>query len=181
MKKTLISTAVAFALGAPMSVYAAPVDDQLAGNVDQAVANNGAYTEGALSPSINSASASYNPKNTDSGNVSITNGFNDVNSNNLTTIGEDGIVAHANDLNQAVASNDFNQSVLGNLVVVDSSYTEGALSPSINSISKISRTDSNEISAGSFNSYSGIATSGQNIGSATAVQQSVVVQSNGGV
>ncbi len=208
MKRTLIFTAVTLVLAAPVNVYsqatvvsgtvdgtnaAESPDDSIGFVDDKAVVDTGAYTSGALSPAINSPTGSYISNNVASDNIDLTNGFNDSRSDNVTAIGEDGIVAHASDLDQVVATNDFNTVIGGgaetasgtksgedgNLILIDASHTKGALAPSINSNSATGRTDLNEISAGSFNTYGGIATVGQNLGSSTSVQQSIVVQSNG--
>ena len=177
MKKSLLSITVLLAMGAALPAMAQ--DDALNGDINGSGQKAGVFSEGALSPVTSAQKDSNNSETLDSFNSSLSQGFNDVNAHDTTNIGEDGIVASANDLNQAVASSDMNTTVEDNKVVVDGGFSEGALSPVENGNS-ISRTDANTLNS-AFNNYGGIASAQQNIGSASSVTQSVVVQSNGSI
>jgi len=177
MKKTLLSITVLLAMGATLPAMAQ--DDAANGDILGSGQKSGVFTEGALSGVTSAQTDSNNATTSDSFNAGVTNGYNDINAHNTTAIGEDGIVASANDLNQAVASSDMNTTVDGNKVVVDGGFTEAALSPVTNA-NKFTRTDANTLNS-AFNNYGGIASAQQNIGSASSVTQAVVVQSNGGI
>jgi len=197
MKKTLMTTAVALALGASFGAQGADVDSLTAPVALTANAQGGAGTQGAGSEAKNSAKNSYNAAADDSLNTNISSGFNDVNSHNTTTIEEDGIVAFAQDLNQAVASSDLEHLIgqpagastlvgpiaaLGGNILVDNSAA-GTTGPAALTNTAIGYAHSrvNTLNNGSFNNYGGVASASQNIGNLTEVGQSVVVQSNGGI
>lgn len=181
MKKTLLATAVLLALGAPMAVFAA-ADELDAGTYEYAdVIGGGADASGVNASASEGLRNVGNIGHSGSHNLTLDNAFNDVNSDNSTTIAEDGIVAHANELNQAIASADSKLTVSGNEVVMEGAINDtSALSPIAVTVTNVGRTELNSM-AGSFSNYGGIATAGQNIGSTTAVAQSVVIQSNGGI
>ncbi len=191
MKKTLLSTTVALALAASFSASAAP-DDKFIANVGS-IDGVGAYSLGAQSPTTNAPVNSYSPELTEAQNVSLTNAYNDVNSDNTVTIGEDGNVAFAQDLDQAIASSDLSHlvgspaSVLGEGVVPGgNNVTEngvvnvGAQNPAPNTGTLNNWAKTNTI-GGTFNNYGGLASASQNAGSTNAIGQSIVVQSNGGI
>jgi len=197
MKKTLVTTAVALALGASFSVQGADTDTLGASVALTSGATGGATTGGAGSAASNSPKHSYNSDNSNSLNTNITSGFNDVNSHNTTTIQEDGIVAFAQDLNQAVASSDLEHligqplgastlvgpiAVAGGNILVDNSAA-GTTGPAglTNTAIGYAHSRVNTLNNGSFNNYGGVASASQNIGNLTEVGQSVVVQSNGGI
>jgi len=177
MKKTLISLTVMLAMGAAAPLMAQ--DDALNGDILGSGQKSGVFTEGALSPVTSGQDGSNNAVTHDSFNAAVSNGYNDVNAHNTTTVGEDAIIASANDLNQAVASSDMNDTISGNKVSIDGGFTEAALSPVTNA-NKFDRTDANSLNS-AFNNYGGVASAQQNIGSASSVTQAIVVQSNGSI
>ena len=177
MKRTLISLTVLLAMGAATPLMAQ--DDALNGDILGSDQKSGVFTEGALSGVTSAQEDSNNAVTHDSFNAAVANGYNDVNAHNTTTVGEDAIVASANDLNQAIASSDMNDTIDGNKVSIDGGFTEGALSPVANA-NTIARTDANALNS-AFNNYGGVASAQQNIGSASSVTQAIVVQSNGGI
>lgn len=191
MKKTLITTAVAIALGASFSVNADQTDTINTENLLGATNTTVGATAGKAATSKNSAKDSYNTSAVGSLNDNISHGFNDVNSNNLVNIGEDGIVAYAQDLDQAVASSDLNHAIgsagiagtgaANNLIAINSARSVAALSPASQASTGNTWTSTNTVSAGSFNNFGGTSSASQNVGNMTAVGQSIVVQSNGGV
>jgi len=203
MKKTLITTAVAFALAAPFSVNAQAVpptivpgnsdrDDQLNG-LDNSVTSRGVINLGAQNPAPNTPVSSYSPVLNGSQNRTFHNALNDVNSDNSVTIGEDGVVAFAQDLDQTIADADLDHTVGntlslapalgpgGNAVVENGVINVGAQNPAPNTSILNNWTKLNSVSGGAFNNYGGIATANQNSGSTTSVGQAVVVQSNGSI
>ncbi|HGG58624.1 MAG TPA: hypothetical protein ENK26_01740 [Gammaproteobacteria bacterium] len=177
MKKTLISLTVMLAMGATAPLMAQ--DDALNGDINGSDQKSGVFTEGALSGITSDQENSNNAVTHDSFNAVIDNGFNDVNAHNSSAVGEDAIIASANDLNQAVASSDMNDTISDNKVSIDGGFSEGALSPVLN-VNKFTRTDANSLNS-AFNNYGGVASAQQNIGSASSVTQAIVVQSNGSI
>ena len=173
MKKVLLTTAIAVAMG--MS-FSAAADDSLNGSANASGSKAGVFTEGALSPVTLTDKNSYNKTISGSFNPRVQEGFNDVNSDNLVKVGKDGNILYANRADQAVATTDLDSTVSGNKVLVTGGFTEGALSPITNGDASTYNT-SNTIT-GSFSGASGIAMVSQNAGHATSVQQSTVVQSN---
>ena len=188
MKKTLLSTTVALALAASFSASAAP-DDKFIANVGS-IDGVGAYSLGAQSPTTNAPVNSYSPELTEAQNVSLTNAYNDVNSDNTVTIGEDGNVAFAQDLDQAIAVSDLSHQVGnpiaahgligGNQITENGVVNAGAQNPAPNTGTGNNWAKTNTI-GGTFNNYGGLASASQNAGSTNAIGQSIVVQSNGGI
>lgn len=181
MKKVLLATAMTLALGTSFSVTAG--DDVLIAKTDTSTAavGGGATATATDSSASVSVTDSANQSANGVGNAELSNAFNDINSDNVTTIAEDGIVAHANELNQAVAQSDSAFTISGNEVVMDGALNDAsALSPQVITVSATTRTSDNLL-GGSFTHFSGISAVDQNIGSTSAVAQSVVVQSNGGI
>jgi hypothetical protein len=202
MKKTLMTTAVLFALGASFGASAQLVpptvvpgnsdrDDQF-GALDNTLVSRGVVNIGAQNPSPNTPVNSYSPILNDSLNSSLTNAYNDVNSGNNIDIAEDGNVAFAQDLDQAIAEADMSHTVGnvlstlpvglgGNYVTENSVLNVGAQNPAPNTSLNNDWVKTNTIEAGAFNNYGGLATTNQNLGSTTSVGQAVVVQSNGSI
>ena len=188
MKKALLTTAVAFALAAPFGASAAP-DDQFLGNTGS-IDGVGAHSTGALSPAANTPTDSYSPELTESQNVGLTNAYNDVNSDNSISIEEDGNVAFAQDLDQAIATSDLSHEVGsaasahglagGNQITENGVVNAGAQNPAPNTGVGNAWAKTNEIT-GTFQNYGGLASASQNAGSTNAIGQSIVVQSNGGI
>jgi len=175
MKKTLLSTAVAFALGLSFTVSA---DDTLTANSVSASPTGGATSAGVKSPATNDPSASYNTTLNGSENLNFHDVANDVNSDNLTSITEDGNVIHAQKADQAVATNDLDATISGNIMVQDGAAgTSGVGLIANTQVAGPKRTTANTISA-SFSGAAGVSVVSQNTGSLSSIQQSTVVQSN---
>lgn len=180
MNKVLLATAMTLALAATSTAIAG--DDKLLTPeaVTTAIVGGSATATGGGSASVG-VSDSGNQLFSNSGNAELSNAFNDINSDNVTTIAEDGIVAHANDLDQMVAQSDSKLTIAGNEVVMDGALNDASpLSPQTILVSATTRAQTNTLS-GSFTHFSGISAVDQNIGSTSAVAQSVVIQSNGGI
>ena len=194
MKKTVVATAVALALGVPLSALADTDQLDTPGAIETK-GSGGAKTMGLGSKAENKAKGSYNNSLTDSANSNISSGFNDVNSNNRVTIEEDGIVSYAQDLNQAIASSDLNNVIGapggtaaapfgttglgGNMLVDNSLIGGGAQAIQSNNVVGFTRGQYNTIGNGSFNNFGGVSSTSQDLGSMAEVGQSVVIQSNG--
>jgi hypothetical protein len=174
MKKTFIYAAVAAALSMPFTVAA---EDLLNGVDGEALANNGAVTIGALSPATNKPVNSYRNTNSNSDNFKSLDAFNEINSDNAVSIGQDGNVIYGNQVDQAVAASDMDAVITGNIVSVNSAYSEAALSPATNKPLNYKADTINKIT-GSFSGASGIAVVSQNSGHASSIQQGTLVQSN---
>ena len=173
MKKVLLTTAIAVAMGASFSAAA---DNTLNGSVNASGSKSGIFTESALSPVSLADKNSYNKEISSSFNSRIQQGLNDINSDNLVGVEGDANILYANRADQAIATTDLDSTVSGNKVSVTGGFTEGALSPVTNGDASTYNT-SNTIT-GSFSGASGIAMVSQNAGHATSVQRSTVVQSN---
>ncbi|HGG58839.1 MAG TPA: hypothetical protein ENK26_02850 [Gammaproteobacteria bacterium] len=173
MKKVLLTTAIAVAMG--MS-FSASADNALNGSVNASGSKTGVFSEGALSPVLLTDKNSYNKEISGSFNPRVDQGFNDVNSDNSVTVGGDANILYANRADQAIATTDLDSTVSGNKVSVTGGFTEGALSPIING--DASTYDTSNTITGSFSGASGIAMVSQNAGHASSIQQSTVVQSN---
>ena len=173
MKRTLLSTAVVFALGIPFTAMA---EDSFNLNDTSTVAS-GAVAIGAQSPATNTPVSSYNEVIHDSQNTSFNEAFNEINSDNLVNITQDGNVVFGQNVDQALATSDLSATVTGNNITQDSVHNIGAQNPAPNSQTNNKRTDTNTITA-SFSGTSGIAMVSQNTGHANSIQQSTVVQSN---
>ena len=177
MKKLLLSTAVAVAMGAPFAAMGANDGDDTFASTQNSQLNDGVVNVGAQNASPNAPVNSYNDQLTNSKNTSVHEGFNDVNSQNDVAITEDGNVIHAQNANQAIATTDLDATVSGNIVTVDGVTNVGAQNPAPNTQTNNKRVTSNTITA-SFSGASGISVFSQNTGHASSIQQSTVVQSN---
>ncbi len=178
MKKTMISAAVAATLSLVSGAVLADNGQDAFNSVIGGTNHHGAATEGALSPATNAPVASYNAQNTRSKNTSVTQGFNDINSDNKVSISEgDGNVVFGDRVDQAVAASDMNATVSGNTVLVNSAYSEAALSPATNKPLSEKFETVNRIT-GSFSGAAGIAMVSQNTGHASSIEQGTLVQSN---
>ena len=173
MNKTLLSTAVVVALAAPFTAMA---EDSFDINNGSTVAS-GAVSVGALSPATNNPTNSYNEALQNSQNATFREAFNEINSDNLVSISEDGNVVSGQNIDQALATSDLSASVTGNNITQDSVHNVGAQNAAPNTQTDNTRTDTNTI-ASSFSGASGIAMVSQNTGHANSIQQSTVVQSN---
>lgn len=178
MKKTLLTSAVLMAMAASTSAFAG------ADTLDISLAADAAATIGSATASGDGSSAHAVMDN--AANVDVSNSFspilndsvNDVNSDNVVTIGEDGNVLYANNADQAIAQADLDATVSGNEVALASGLLDASpLSPVTNTQTGNTYTSDNMI-AGSYSGASGIAVLSQNTGHASSIQQSVVVQSN---
>jgi hypothetical protein len=173
MKKTLLTAAVAVALGAPLAAMGSDVigSAQNSQNID------GVLNIGAQNPAPNAPVNSYNDAINGSQNIGISEGFNEINSDNLVAITEDGNVLFAQNADQSIAQTDLDATVAGNYVVVDGVLNIGAQNPAPNTQTNNKRTATNTI-GDAFSGASGIAVISQNTGHANSIQQSTVVQSN---
>ena len=177
MKKTLLSMGVAVALSAPISVMAAETITSGAINLGGATAG-GAETTKAGSPATNGPSNSYNTALTGSVNLNLRDVGNNVNSNDVTNISQDGNVVHAQQADQAIATSDLDSTISGNMMIQDSLASGGAQAVLANlQLGKIKREQVNTISA-SYSGAAGVNLVSQNIGNMASIQQSTVVQSN---
>ena len=200
MKKTLLTTAVALALGVSTIAQAADTDTLNAPAGLTTTAIGGASTGGEGSAAENKPVNSYNANANGSGNSNMTSGFNDVNSHNWNIISEDGVVGYGQNIQQAVASSDLEHTIgaAAGLTIPSSagaSIAGGANFLSDNSVSGplaqaagfnthafgSDLVKSNVINNGSFNNHGGVLSAAQNTGNLYEVGQSVVVQSNGGI
>ena len=176
MKKTLISTAVLAAL----AVSGAAVADDTDTYVDNAGAtNNSAIAGTAATANLanvgnNVTTGSYNP--------ATSNSFNDTNSGNAVSIGEDGVVSYANQMDQSIARSDLIAKIEDSNVVVLGASVDDILgaqvaSPATNLNTSVVYKAGNTV-AGSFSGASGITVLSMNTGHVASIQQSVVVQTN---
>lgn len=174
MKKTLLTMAVACALGTSFSALG---DDQVAPGDVTTAATGGAQSGGDASEAINEASSSYNSTLNQSGNIDFKDVANDVNTDNKTTIQDDGNVIHAQRADQAVAASDLNATISGNIMVQDGVSGLSGLGALGNTQAGVTRRSSNDI-ASAFSGAAGIAVVSQSTGNMGSLQQSTVVQSN---
>ncbi len=174
MNKTFIYTALAAALSLPFTVNA---EDTLNGIDDEASVGNGAVSIGALSPATNKPVDSYVNTNTNSDNYIAVDTFNETNSDNSVAIGQDGNTIYGIQIDQAVAASDMDAVISGNIVSINSAYSEAALSPATNKPLDYKADTVNRITA-SFADGTGIAMVSQNAGHASSIQQGTLVQSN---
>jgi len=174
MKKTLLTMAVACALGTSFSALG---DDQVAPGDVTTAATGGAQSSGDASEAINEASSSYNSTLNQSGNIDFKDVANDVNTDNKTTIQDDGNVIHAQRADQAVAASDLNATISGNIMVQDGVSGVSGLGVLANTQAGVTRRSSNDI-ASAFSGAAGIAVVSQSTGNMGSLQQSTVVQSN---
>ncbi len=175
MKKTLLTMAVACALGTSFSALG---DDQVAPGDVTTAATGGAQSGGDASEAINEASSSYNSTLNQSGNIDFKDVANDVNTDNKTTIQDDGNVIHAQRADQAVAASDLNATISGNIMVQDGvSGISAAGALGNTQTGGVTRRSSNDI-ASAFSGAAGIAVVSQSTGNMGSLQQSTVVQSN---
>ena len=174
MKKTLLSTAVAFALGMPFSVLADTAQTAPVNSAQQ----GGAMSAGVKSPATNEPSASYNTNLNGSANINYKDVANDVNTDNATNIAQDGIVIHAQKADQAVATSDLDSTVSGNQMVVDGAYGVSGVGFLSNAQTLGPKRDTTNNISASFSGAAGVSVVSQNTGSMSSIQQSTVVQSN---
>ena len=149
-------------------------------------------TGGTLGATRNSSTGGdLNAINVDNGivtgsyNARMKDSFNDTNSNNSTTIGGDGNIVHANDMDQAVAESDLNGHVMDTNINIaggsmNGNTVTGLGNPIANVNAKLNYNNTNSIS-GSYARLSGVSSLQFNAGSATSVQQSIVVASDVGL
>lgn len=179
MKKTLLTTAVLFAMGSTSAV--------LAGADDIYVDVDGSYTDlenSQANASGEGASAhvvvedAANMESSNSFNPTLLGSVNDINSDNTVSIGEDGNVLYANNADQAIATSDLDATISGNEVAIGSAINDtSALSPVTNTQAGNAYSATNAMTD-SFSGAAGIAVVSQNTGHSSSIQQSVVVQSN---
>ena len=209
MKKTLLALAMMMATG---SVYATPADagaaigdsvtavtvlssgqgsgavnaasdDDELKFIDNTTSNNGSAA-GGTSATLNSQNVD-NPIETNSFNEVTKDSRNATNSFNATTIGGDGNVVHANDMDQAVAESDLNVHLIDNEVNIAGGQVTDLIgaqtaSPATNANLNLNYLNTNEISA-SYARLSGVSSLQFNSAHAANVQQSIVVASDVGL
>ncbi|HFD12266.1 MAG TPA: hypothetical protein ENJ32_07335 [Crenotrichaceae bacterium] len=181
MKKTLISTAVFSALlisGTAMANDTSTYLDNANSTNNTAKATGDAATANAkanlTNVGNNITTGSYNP--------GTSNSFNDTNSGNAVSIGEDGIVSYANQIDQSIARSDLIAKIEDTDVVVLGATSNDDVSgvgliTSTNANTSVVYKAGNTV-AGSFSGASGVTVLSMNTGHVASIQQSTVVQTN---
>ncbi|HFD12267.1 MAG TPA: hypothetical protein ENJ32_07340 [Crenotrichaceae bacterium] len=171
-------------VGAGSGTAKAATDDNTLEFIDNVNSSNGSAVSTTGDATLQSTNVD-NPIETNSFNAVTKGSRNATNSFNSTTIGGDGNIVHANDMDQAVAESDLNVHLVNNDVniggsLVDDSLTgpAGILNTNLNGALNYNNT--NAIS-GSYARLSGVSSLQFNAGQAASVQQSVVVASDVGL
>ena len=178
MKKTLITAAVAVAIGQPLSALAVDSADQFNDTNNTDVSVNGPVAAGDGSIATNEFSNANNVATVGSYSPVLNDSFNDINSDNAVDIAEDGVLIFGDNVNQAVASSDLKASISGNHLYVNSAAGNVAQALASNGGPTAKKRESFNKISGSFSGASGITVASQNNGHAAVIEQSVVVQSN---